>query len=163
MTTTTTIDESKRTAARVAGFAYLLSLTTEVVSEFRIKPHLIVAGNAAETARNILAHESLFRLGIACDLIYALGTVVLLTALYVILKPVNRNLALLATFWRLVYAVMWVVIALNSFTALRLLSGAEYVSAFGAEQLQALARLHLSGFRNVLRRPAVLWIGVHSV
>jgi len=72
--------------------------------------------------------------------------VVLLTALYVILKPVNRNLALLATFWRLVYAVMWVVIALNFFTALRLLSGAEYSRVFGAEQLQALARLHLSGF-----------------
>ena len=109
------IDESQRKAARVAGFAYLLSLATEVVSEFRIKPPLIVAGNAAETARNILAHESLFRLGIAFDLIYAVGTVALLTALYVILKPVNRNLALLATFWRLVYAVMWVVIALNSF------------------------------------------------
>jgi len=140
------IDESQRKAARVAGFAYLLSLATEVVSEFRIKPHLIVVGNAAETARNILAHESLFRLGIACDLIYAVGTLALLTALYVILNPVNRNLALLATFWRLIYAVTWVVIALNSFIALRLLSGAEYVRVFGAEQLQALARLHLSGF-----------------
>ena len=144
--TITSIDESQRKAARVEGLAYLLSLATEVVSEFRIKPHLIVAGNAAETARNILAHETLFRLGIASDLIYAIGTVVLLAALYVILKPVNRNLALLATFWRLVYAVMWVVIALNSFTALRLLSGAEYLQAFGAEQVQALARLHLSGF-----------------
>jgi hypothetical protein len=140
------IDESQRKAARVAGFAYLFSLATEVVSEFRIRPHLIVAGNAAETARNILAHESLFRLGIACDLIYAVGTVVLLAALYVILKTVNRNLALLATFWRLVYAVTWVVIALNSFTALRLLSGAEYARVFGEEQMQALARLHLSGF-----------------
>jgi hypothetical protein len=140
------IDQSQRNAARVAGFAYLFSLATEVVSEFRIKPQLIVTGNAAETARNILAHESLFRLGIACDLIYAVGTVVLLAALYVILKPVNRNLALLATFWRLVYAVMWVFVALNSFTALRLLSGAEYARVFGAEQLQALAKLHLSGF-----------------
>jgi hypothetical protein len=140
------IDDSQRTAAKVAGLAYLLSLATEVVSEFRIKPHLIVAGNAAETARNILAHETLFRLGIASDLIYGIGTVVLLSALYVILKPVSRNLALLAAFSRLVYAMTWVVIALNYFTALRILSGAEYVRVFGADQAQALARLHLSGY-----------------
>src|SRR6266566_4431109 len=146
--TISSIDESQRTAARVAGFAYLLSLATEVVSEFRIKPHLIVAGNAAETARNILAHETLFRIGIASDLIYSIGTVVLLSALYVILKPVSRNLALLAAFSRLVYAMTWVVIALNYFTALRILSGAEYVRAFGADQAQALARLHLSGLRQ---------------
>ena len=144
--TITSIDDSQRKAARVAGFAYLFSLAIEVIHEFFISPHLSVAGNAAETARNILGHESLFRLGIACDLIYAAGTVVLLSALYVILKPVNRNLALLATFWRLTYALTWVVIAVNLFTALRLLSGADYLQAFGAEQLQALARLHLSGF-----------------
>ena len=144
--TVTSIDDSQRKAARVAGFAYLFSLAIEVIHEFFISPHLNVAGNAAETARNILAHEQLFRLGIACDLIYSAGTVVLLSALYVILKPVSRNLALLATFWRLIYAVTWVVIALNLFTALRLLSGADYLQAFGAEQLQALARLHLSGF-----------------
>jgi Domain of unknown function (DUF4386) len=144
--TITSIDDSQRKAARVAGFAYLLSLAIEVIHEFFITPHLTVAGNAAETARNILAHEQLFRLGIACDLIYSAGTVVLLSALYVILKPVSRNLALLATLWRLIYALTWVVIAVNLFTALHLLSGADYLQAFGAEQLQALARLHLSGF-----------------
>jgi Domain of unknown function (DUF4386) len=144
--TITSIDDSQRKAARVAGFAYLFSLAIEVIHEFFIGPHLNVAGNAVETARNILAHEQLFRLGIACDLIYSAGTVVLLAALYVILKPVSRNLALLATLWRLIYAVTWVVIALNLFTALRLLTGADYLQAFGAEQLQALARLHLSAF-----------------
>ncbi|MBZ5568594.1 MAG: DUF4386 domain-containing protein [Acidobacteriia bacterium] len=56
---------------------------------------LIVAGKAAETARNIMAHERLFRISIVCDLVYCAGLVVLLTALYVILKPVSRGLALL--------------------------------------------------------------------
>jgi hypothetical protein len=144
--TITSIDDSQRKAARVAGFAYLFSLAIEVFHEFVIKPRLTIAGNPADTARNILAHESLFRLGIACDLIYAAGTVVLLTALYVILKPVSRNLALLAAFWRLLYAGMWLVIGLNLFIALRLLSGADYLQAFGADQVQALTRLHLSGF-----------------
>jgi Domain of unknown function (DUF4386) len=142
--TITAIDESQRKAAKAAGFAYLFSLAIEMVHEFLINARLSLAGNAAETAWNILAEERLFRIGIACDLIYVAGTVVLLTALYVILRPVSRNLALLAAFSRLVYAVMWVVIALNLLTALRLLSGADYLRAFGSEQVQALVKLHLA-------------------
>jgi hypothetical protein len=108
-----------------------------------IQARLIVAGNAAETARNIMAHERLFRINIACDLIYCAGVVVLLTALYVILKPVNQNLALVAALCRLVYALMWVVIAVNLLDVLRLLSGADYLRVFEADRLQALARLYL--------------------
>jgi hypothetical protein len=77
-----------------------------------------------------MTHERLFCVGIADDLIYCAGVVVLLTALYVILKPVNRGLALLAAFWRLVWVLMWLVMTLNLFDALRLLSGADYLRAF---------------------------------
>ena len=98
-----TIDESQCNAARVAGLAYLITFATVVYVNFGIHDRLIVANNAPETARNILAHEPLFRIGIAGDLIYCAGVVVLLTALYVILKPVNRGLALLAAFWRLAW------------------------------------------------------------
>ena len=73
-----------------------------------------------------------------------MNVVVLLTALYVILKPVNRNLALVATFCRLVLALMWAVTALNALGALRLLGNAAYLPVFKADQLQTLARLHLS-------------------
>lgn len=137
-----TIDDSQRTAARVAGSAYLITLATVVYVNFGIHDRLIVENNA-ETARNILAHERLFRIGIAGDLIYCAGVVVLLTALYVILKPVSRGLALLATFWRLVWVLMWLVITLNLFDALRLLSGPDYSQAFEAERLQSLASLYL--------------------
>jgi hypothetical protein len=137
------IDTAQRTAARVAGFAYLSTFATVVSINFGIHERLIVANNAAETARNILAHERLFRIGIAGDLIYCAGVVVLLTTLYVILKPVNRGLALLAAFWRLVWVLMWLVMTLNLFDALRLLRGADYLRAFEAEQLQALASLYL--------------------
>ena len=137
------IDDSQRTAARVAGFTGLFTMAIVVFTNFRIHERLIVAGNAAETARNIMAHELLFRVGIACGLIYCAGLVVLLTALYVILKPVNRSLALLAAFWRLVYALMWILMTLNLFEALRLLSGADYLRVFEAERLQTLARLYL--------------------
>jgi hypothetical protein len=138
-----TIDESQRKAARVAGFTYLITFATVVDVNFGIHDRLIVENNAAETARNILAHERLFRIGIAGDLIYCAGVVVLLTALYIILKPVNRGLALLAAFWRLVWVLMWLVMTLNLFDALRLLSGADYLRSFESERLQALARLYL--------------------
>jgi hypothetical protein len=139
------IDESQRKAAKVAGFTCLFTMAIVVFANFGIHARLIVAGNAAETARNIMVHERLFRIGIACGLIYCAGLVVLLTALYVILKPVAPGVALLAAFLRLVYALTWVLMTLNLFEALRLLSGADYLEVFEADRLQALARLYLSG------------------
>lgn len=111
------IDESQRKAAKVAGFAYLISFVIVVFVQFGIHNRLIVADNPAETARNIMAHERLFRIGIAGDMIYCAAVVVLLTALYVILGPVNRSLALLAAFWRFVWVLVWVLMTLNLFDA----------------------------------------------
>ena len=137
------IDDSQQSAARAAGLAYLITFAIVVYVNFGIHDRLIVENSAAETARNILAHERLFRIGIAGDLIYCAGVVVLLTALYVILKPVNPGLALLAAFWRLVWVLMWLAMTLNLFDALRLLGGADYLRAFETDRLQALARLYL--------------------
>ena len=138
------IDEAQRKAARVAGFAFLSAMAIVVLANYGISFRLSVPGNAAETARNILANETLFRLNIACNLIYAANLVVLLAALYVILKPVNRNLALVAAFCRLVVVLMWAVGALNSLGALRLLADAAYLPVFRPDQLQTLARLQLA-------------------
>jgi len=145
--TATAIDGSQRTAAKVAGATTLITMAIVVIANFGIRERLIVAGNVAETARNIVAHERLFRINIACDLTYVAGVVVLLTALYVIFKPVSPGVALLGAIFRLVYASMWIVIGLNSFYALRLLSDADYLRVFEADRLQAIARLYLaSGF-----------------
>jgi hypothetical protein len=141
-----TIDESQRTAARIAGLACLISFVTVVAVNFGIFDRLIIRGNPAETARNILAHETLFRIGVAGDMVYCVGVVVLLTALYIILKPVSQNLALLAAFGRLVHGFTWLVVTISLFTVLRLLNGADYSRAFGPDQLPALARLYLSGY-----------------
>ena len=64
-----TIDKSQRTAARIAGLACLISFVTVVAVNFGIFARLI-GGNAAETARNILTHETLFRIGVAGDMVY---------------------------------------------------------------------------------------------
>ncbi|MGB5296150.1 MAG: DUF4386 domain-containing protein [Thermoanaerobaculia bacterium] len=138
-----TTDESQRIAARVAGFTFLFAMAIVVLANYGISFRLSVPGNAAETARNIIANETLFRINIACNLLYGATIGVLLSALYVILKPVDRNLALVAAFCRLVVALMWGVTALNMLGALRLLGGGTYLSVFEADRLQALARLHL--------------------
>lgn len=135
------VDESQRKAARVVGLTYLLALIPANFAELYVPLKLFVYDNAAETARNIMAHERLFRLGIASNLILFATDVVLLTTLYVVLKPVQRSVALLATFFRLIETATLVVVAMNDFQVLRVLSRAGYLGGFEADRLQALARL----------------------
>lgn len=144
MTLISTLDKSQHKAARVAGFAFLFAMVIVVVANYGINFRLIVPGNAVDTARNISAHETLFRLNIACNLVYVLNIGVLLAALYVIFKPVNQSLALVAAICRLVLALMWVITALNTLGALRLLGNAPYLPVFEGDQLQTLARLQLA-------------------
>lgn len=138
------LNESQRNAARVAGFTFLSAIAIVVLANYGISFRLSVPGSAVDTARNIMANATLFRLNIACNLIYLVNVVVLLTALYIILKPVNQTLALVATFCKLVVAMMWGITALNMLGAMRLLGDASYLPVFKADQLQTLARLQLS-------------------
>ena len=142
--TISTIDDSQRTAAKVAGLSCLLTMAIVVFANYGLLNPLIVPGDAAQTARNIVAHERQFRIAVTCFLIYSAGVVALLTALYVILRPVNRGLALVGALFRLVFALLWLLTALNMLGALRLLGSASYLQVFEADRLQALARLDLA-------------------
>lgn len=151
-----TIDESQRNAATVVGFAYLFALPPAIFAEFYVRAQLIAFNNAAQTARNIMAHERLFRLGTASNLTVFAVDVVLIVALYVVLMPVNRTLALLATGWGLIETATLVVVTLSDFDVLRILSGADYLHAFEANRLQALARLSLSAHADAYNVGLVL-------
>ena len=151
-----TIDESQRKAARLVGFSYLFALPPAIFAEFYVRAQLIASGNAAQTARNIMAHERLFRLGTASNLTVFAIDVVLIIALYVVLMPVNRSLALLATGWGLIETATLVFVTLSDFDVLRILSGADYLHAFEATQLQALARLSLSAHADAYNVGLVL-------
>jgi hypothetical protein len=118
-------------------------MATVVFANYGLLNPLIVPGNAAETAWNIVAHETQFRIAVTCFLTYSAGVVVLLAALYVILRPVNRGLALVGALFRLVFALLWLLTTLNLLSALRLLGSASYLQVFEADRLQALARLQL--------------------
>ena len=138
------IDSSQRTAARIAGVTGLLAVAIVVFGNYVLLSPLIVPRDAAETARNIMAHQAQVRGALICFLLYSANVVVLLAALYVILKPVHRILALIGALFRLVFAVLWLLATLNLLGALRLLGNAPYLQVFQPDHVQALARLQIA-------------------
>jgi hypothetical protein len=138
------IDNSQRTAAKIAGWSGLFTFAIVVFGNFVLLSPLLVPGNVAATAQNIAAHETQFRITVVCFLTYSLGVLVLLSALYVILKPVNPGLALVGALSRLVFALLWLLSTLNMLSALRLLSNANYLQVFEPDRLQVLAKLYLN-------------------
>lgn len=152
-------EPAQRSAARLAGFLYLLQMATAVFG-FWAKGQ-VMGPDAAQTAANLAASERLFRFGIASDLITSVVVIALVVALYVILEPVNRSAALLAAFWRLAENAIAAVATLNAFLALRLLSGVSYLREVDPEQLQALARLFM-GLHGQGLRIAFVFVGLGS-
>jgi len=141
--TITKIGNAQGTAARVAGWSGLLTFAIVVFGNYVLLNPLIVPGNVAATAQNIAEHQTQIRVTVVCFLAYSLGVIVLLTALYVILKPINPGIALIGALFRLVFALLWLLAPLNLLGALRLLSNASYLQVFEPDRLQALARLHI--------------------
>jgi hypothetical protein len=133
-------DISLRKAARVAGFAFLISIIVGFVAFERFD----VPGDAATTADNIMASEMLFRIKIASTLIVLTLDVVVAWALYVLLTPVNKSLSLLMAWFRMMYATIYGIAQLNLFFVLQLLSGADYLTVFETDQLHALVLLFLN-------------------
>jgi hypothetical protein len=140
----TTIDDSQRRAARIAGVTLLLGTAIVFFGTYYLSAGLYVPNDAARTAANILTQETRFRLHLVCNLAYALNLAVLAAALYAVLKPVDRGLALAAAFCRLIYALIWVFVALDMLGALRLAGDTPYLHVLATDQLQALARARLS-------------------
>ena len=149
------IDTSQRKAARVAGFMFLFSLIIPTLNWTFVLSKFIVAENALATAKNIMANELLFRIGITVELFMSVGLVVLALALYIILKPVNKNLALLALFLKLAEAIIAAVIVLVSFIALQVLKGDAYLTVFTPEQLQVPVGLILNAHFAIYSIPMV--------
>ena len=139
------IDNSQRTAAKVAGWSGLLMFAIVVFGNFVLLGPLVVPRNAVDTARNILAHETQFRAALICFISYGVGATALSAALYVILAPINRGLALAGALFRIVFAMLWVIAPLNSLAGLRLLSDVPYLKIFEPDHVQALARVQIAG------------------
>jgi hypothetical protein len=145
--------ESPRQKARIAGVAYLVTILARMFVEIFVRKRLIVSDDAAATATNIMAHEQLFRLGFAADILAFASYITLTALLYELFRPVNRSLSLVAAFFSLVACVVQAISSLFHLAPLFLLGRAPYLSAFTVEQLQALAlvflRLRAAAYHNI--------------
>jgi len=136
------MDSTKKTA-RIAGLLYLVNGVTGFFSIIYVPGKLIVSGDTAATANNILASERLFRLGIVSELICAAEFIFLLWVLYRLLSGVNKTHASLMVILGLIFVPIMFVNTLNEIAALTLLRGADFLSVFGQSQREALAMLFL--------------------
>src|SRR5947199_4959629 len=136
-------------AARIAGAIYLSMIVTGPFALIYVPTKLIVRGNAAATAANILAHETMFRLAILADLIGAVIFICLAIALYKLLSGVSKTWAGLMVAFVLVSAAVGFLNTLNNIAALTLFRGADFLAVFDKPQRDALAylfvRLHSQG------------------
>ncbi|HSD73996.1 MAG TPA: DUF4386 domain-containing protein [Steroidobacteraceae bacterium] len=140
--------------ARICGALYLYIIVAGIFAEVFVRSRLIVPADAAATATNIIANEQLFRIGFSGELLHLAFDVAVAALLYALLRPVNRIVALLAAFMRLVSDIILAAVSVSHFATLRLLADADYLKTFQPEQLQALAllalKLHGDGYNICL-------------
>lgn len=151
---------TSRREARIAGLLYLLIIACGIGSEAFIRQPMYIAGDAHATAANVLASEGLFRFGFMADVIMALSDVALAVLLWVILAPVSRTVALMATAFRLVQTAILGNNLLSLHSALRVLNGAE--ATFDTSQLETLASFALDAHAHGYDL-GLFFFGINSV
>jgi len=135
---------STKKTARVAGLLYLLLVLTAPISLMYVPGKLIVWNNAAATASNILASQSLFRIGIVSSLVSSVTFIFLVLALYRLLKGVNQHQAALMVILTLAGVPLGLLNELNQLAVLALTRGADVLSALDKPQRDALALFFLN-------------------
>jgi hypothetical protein len=149
---------SNKQTARIAGFLYFLYVVTSIIANMFGR---FVSVDAPVTLNNIMAHESQFRIGFVISLFSVVFFLLAAWALYVLLKPVNKNIALLFLLLNLGGFTVWCFSMLNLFASLLLLSGADYLQVFQPEQLQAQAILFINLFKTgyvIAQIPYGIWL-----
>ncbi|MEO8927205.1 MAG: DUF4386 domain-containing protein [Caulobacteraceae bacterium] len=143
-------EASPRLKARIAGGLWLAVIVTGIFAELFVRSTLIVSGDAAATARRIMASQALFRLGFVADLMSGVCYLGVIFYLYELLRPVSRSLSRLAAFFGVAGSAIFALNLVNMIAPLVLLGGGHGLAAFRFDQLQALAyaflRLHGYGY-----------------
>lgn len=135
---------------RITGLLILIMAAIAAFSMAYVPATLIVPGDAATTAQQIMAAEGLFRLGMVGDMAIFLIEIALCALLYVLLKPVSQTLSLIAAFARLAMTIIQGANLINHFLVLLFLGGASYLTVFAPEQQQALALLFINAHETVV-------------
>jgi hypothetical protein len=148
------IENSPQMYARTGGALYLIIIVLGIFGEVFVRSTIIAAGDPAATAANLRAMESLWRVGVATEFLALMCTVLLAMIYYFLLRPVSKELNLLATLFRMTSVVVQAVAVINLITALFPLTNASYLQSFAPDQLAVLSSLairsHTFGFNIAL-------------
>ncbi len=153
---------SPRQKARIAGVFYLLTILAGIFAQGFVSMRLVVSSDAAATATNILAHESLFRLGFTVYMIEMTCQIIFTVLLYELLKPVSKSISLVAAVLGLAGCTIKTFSRVFYLGPLFILHGAPSLSIFSREQLQALA-LVLLNVNDHGADMAMAFFGFHSL
>ena len=137
-----TAEASPGPKARITGVVYLLYFLTAVSGQLFLRG-IIVSGDPAASANNILAHEQLFQMSAAASLIATALYITVTVLFYGLFKPVNKTVALLAAFLSLVGCALQAFGSLFQVAPLAVLQGSPYLSVFKLDQLQAVALMSI--------------------
>ena len=149
--------QSNKRTARLAGVLYLIVVLAGIFGLAYVPSQIDVSGDAALAVRNIVAHESLFRLGIVAGLVCYTAFLLLPLALYKLLSPFGQQAATLMVAFAVASVPLSFEVTLNKFDVLALLSGADYLQAFSAHELQARVMLSLQSYRDGLQVAQIFW------
>ena len=152
-------DISRNKTARIAGILWFMLIVTGIFAEFFVRSGLIVPGDAAATAGNILANEWLFRVGIVSDLFMGACFVLLAWTLYILLKPVNKDIALLFVVIAAISITIQCINMVNQIAALQILTSPGLAQAFSTGQLHALMMFFLDMHRYGYTIDAIFYGG----
>ena len=134
--------------AKIAGAGYLVIFISGIFANFFVLESLVVPGDAQSTATNIMNNGLQFRIGILSFFVMVMFDLLLVWALYLLFKPVSKDLSLLAAWLRLVNATIFGIALYHLFGVLELLSGADYLSVFDTGQVHAQVMLSLEAFNS---------------
>ena len=155
MTTKEKINPNK--TARVAGCLYLMLFPLGIFGIIYVPSSLIVLGDAATTASNIMANELLYRLSIVTALTLQIVYIFLALALYKLLNPVDKNNAVLMVILVLVAAPIAMLNELNHVAVLLVLSGSDFLTTFSLDQVQASVPLFLNLHEHGVFIAQIFW------
>ncbi len=153
---------SPRLAAKIAGGGYVALFALAIFANFFVREGLIVSGDSAATAANIAESEGLFRLGLVSFMAVFVIDVVVAWALYIVFRRANRDLSLVAAWFRVVYTVFLGVALVFFFQALQLLGDSDFLAVIGSEQREAQALVALDTFNSAWLIGLVAF-GIHLI
>lgn len=160
--TSQTATGSPRAYARAAGLLYLMVIVAGITAQIGIAGNIIVEGDAAATADRMLVNRDLYQLGFTIYLIEMTCQIAMTVLFYILLRPVNRNIALLALVFELVGCTIKTLSRLFYIAPLLVLGDFPYLDVVSAPQLQAVALLLLN-VNNEAAGIALTFFGISTI